>query len=303
MRALVRYILSGPMQAVVVVYGFAILSLPFPFMVVFSGAALALVAMQVGLSQSVKVMLISGILFSLTTYFLIERVSIVPLYAWLAVILVASVYRNTRSLSLALQLLTLLGVFSVLLIAVVFPDLQNQWLNFMQNAFKAIEKDPALQGVWQSAKLSPEKLDKYLPAIASIMTGVLASLLMLSTAITIFLGRWWQSFQDNIRSFREEFIAIRLGRVLAIFAIALIIAALLLNYAILWQLALVCLSIFSIQGMAIVHAFFGQFSNSIIGFIMVYGLLFIAAPQMIMTLSALGVIDTFFNFRKRFVKS
>jgi hypothetical protein len=303
MRALVRYILSGPMQAVVVVYGFAILSLPFPFLVICSGAALALVAMQVGLSQSIKVMLISGILFSLTTYFLIERVSIVPLYAWLAVILMATVYRNTRSLSLSLQLLMLLGVISVLLIAVVFPDLKNQWLNFMQSAFKTIEKDPALQGVWQSANLSPEKLDKYLPFIASIMTGLLASLLMLSTAITIFLGRWWQGFQENIRSFREEFIAIRLGKVLAIFAIVLIIAALVLNYAVLWQLALVCLSIFSIQGMAIVHAFIVQFSNSTIGFVLVYGLLFVAAPQMIVALSALGVIDTFFNFRNQFVKS
>ena len=303
MRSLARYILSGPMQAVVVVFGFAVLSLPFPFLIIFSGAALALVALQLGLSQSVKVMLISTMLILVLTYFLLGRVSMGPLYAWLLVILIATVYRNTQSINMSLQLLTVLGILSVLFLAVIFPDLQSHWQSFLQSALKVIEKDPAFQGMWESAKLSPERLEKYLPVIASIMTGVLVSLFILITSMTVFLGRWWQSFQDNIRSFREEFISIRLGRVLAVLAIVFLIAALMLKYAILWQLALVCLSIFSIQGIAIVHAFFGQFSNSIIGFVLVYGLLFIAAPQMIVTLSALGAIDAFFNFRKRFVKS
>jgi len=302
MRTLARFILSGPMQAVVVVFGFAVLSLPFPFLIIFSGAALGLVTLQLGLSQSVKVMLISTALIVASTYFLSGSISIGPFYAWLSVIVVAVLYRNTQSLSLSLQSLTVLGLCSVLLLAVIFPDLQSQWQSFMQSALKAVEEDPAFKGMWESAKLSPERLEKYLPVIASLMTGMLVSLLVLITAMTIFLARQWQGFQENIRSFREEFIAIRLGKVLAILTVIFLIAALMLKYAILWQLTLVSLSIFSIQGMAIVHAFFGQFANSIIGFVVVYGLLLIATPQMIVALSALGVIDTFFNFRKRFVK-
>jgi hypothetical protein len=302
MRSLARFILSGPMQAVAVVFGFAVLSLPFPFLIIFSGAALALVTLQLGLSQSVKVMLISAVLITVSTYFLLKGLSIGPLYAWLSVIVVAAVYRNTQSIGLSLQLLTVLGLFSVLLLAVIFPDMQTQWQNYMQSAFKVIEKDPAFQGIWQSDKLSPERLEKYLPFIASLMTGILVSLFILVTSITVFLGRQWQGFQENIRSFREEFVAIRLGKVLAGLAVAFLMAALMLKYAILWQLALVCLSIFTIQGMAIVHAFFGQFSNSIFGFVMIYGLLFIAAPQMIMALSTLGVVDAFFDFRKRLLK-
>lgn len=303
MRTLARFILSGPMQAVVVVFGFAVLSLPFPFLIIFSGAALGLVTLQLGLSQSVKVMLISTALIVASTYFLSGSISIGPFYAWLSVIVVAVLYRNTQSLSLSLQSLTVLGLCSVLLLAVIFPDLQSQWQSFMQSALKAVEEDPAFKGMWESAKLSPERLEKYLPVIASLMTGMLVSLLVLITAMTIFLARQWQGFQENIRSFREEFIAIRLGKVLAILTVIFLIAALMLKYAILWQLTLVSLSIFSIQGMAIVHAFFGQFANSIIGFVVVYGLLLIATPQMIVALSALGVIDTFFNFRKRFVKA
>ena len=302
MRALARFILSGPIQAVAVVSGFAVLSLPFPFLIIFSGAALVLVTLQLGLLQSVKVMLISTILISISAYLLIGNISIGPLYAWLSVVVVAAVYRNTQSLNLTLQLLTVFGLCSVLLIALAFPNIQNYWQNFLQNAFKVIEQDPTFEGMWQSAKLSPQHLEKYLPFIASIMTGVLISLYILTTAITLFLGRQWQGFQENIHSFRKDFIALHLGKVLAMLAIGFMLAALLFKYAILWQLALVCLSIFSIQGMAIVHAFLGQFSNSIIGIVLVYGLLFIAAPQMIITLSTLGVVDTFFNFRKRFVK-
>ncbi len=303
MRSLARFILSGPMQAVAVVFGFAVLSLPFPFLIIFSGAALGLVTMQLGILQSVKVMLVSTALILVSTYFLLGSISIGPLYAWLSVIVIAAVYRNTRSLSLSLQLLTILGLCSVLLSAVIFPDLQSQWQNFMQSTLKALEEDPAFKSMWESAKLSPERLEKYLPAIASIMTGMLVSVLILITTMTIFLARQWQGFQENIRSFREEFIAIRLGKVLAIVTVTFLVAALMLKYAILWQLTLVSLSIFSIQGMAIVHAFIGQFANSIIGFVVVYGLLLIATPQMILALSTLGVIDAFLNFRKRIVKA
>ena len=303
MRSLARFILSGPMQAVAVVFGFAVLSLPFPFLIIFSSAALGLVTMQLGILQSVKVMLVSTALILVSTYFLSGSISIGPLYAWLSVIVIAAVYRNTRSLSLSLQLLTILGLCSVLLSAVIFPDLQSQWQSFMQSTLKALEEDPAFKSMWESAKLSPERLEKYLPAIASIMTGMLVSMLILITTMTIFLARQWQGFQENIRSFREEFIAIRLGKVLAIVTVTFLVAALMLKYAILWQLTLVSLSIFFIQGMAIVHAFFGQFANSIIGFVVIYGLLLIATPQMILALSTLGVIDAFLNFRKRIVKA
>ena len=79
MRALARYILSGPIQAVVVVYGFAVLSLPFPFLIIFSGAALVLVTLQLGFSQSIKVMLISAALFAASTYFLLGVISLGPI--------------------------------------------------------------------------------------------------------------------------------------------------------------------------------------------------------------------------------
>ena len=213
------------------------------------------------------------------------------------------VYRNTKSLNLTLQLSVIFGMIVIVLIALLIPDLQTHWLNYLQGMFETIEKDPALAAMLENARLTKERVQQFLPVIASIMTGGLVSLYLQTICATLFLGRWWQGLQENIQPFREEFVAIRLGKVIAALAILFVVAALVVKYAIFWQLALVCLSMFSIQGLAIAHALVGQMSKPIFGFVVVYGLLFLAAPQMVVALSAFGVMDSFINFRVRFAKT
>ena len=302
MRSLARFILTGPLQAIMVVFGFALLSYPFPFLIIFSGGALALITLQMGLKQGVKILLISIVFVMVSSYFVLGGIAVVPLVAWCSVVILAFIYRNSQSLTLTLQLLTVFGVVITMLIAMMVPDVQTPWLNYLQSLYDAIVKDPSFNTMLQNTELSTEKVQQYLPLVASVMTGGLVSLYLLTMSLALFLGRWWHGLQDNIQAFRKEFISLRLGKVLAIFAVLFAIGALVAKYAILWQLAIVCLSMFSLQGMAIVHAIIGQLSNSMLGFVAVYGLLFIAAPQMIMALSALGVLDAFVNFRARFAK-
>ena len=47
----------------------------------------------------------------------------------------------------------------------------------------------------------------------------------------------------------------------------------------------------------------GILSKPLLGFITVYGLLFIATPQMMLVLASAGVLDGLIDFRKRFLKS
>ncbi len=303
MRSLARFISSGPFQAIAVVYGFALLSFPFPFLIIFSGGALALITLQAGIKQGITVLLGCLLLITVSTFFVLGSVTTGPLIAWLSVVILAMVYRNSQSLNLTIQLLTIFGVIVTVLIAIIVPDIQTHWLNYLQSLIDAVEKDPQFQEMLKNSKLNTDSVKQYLPAIASVITGGLVSLYLLTMSLTLFLGRWWQSLQGNIQAFRNEFITLRLGKVLAGLTILFVIAALVVKHAIFWQLAIVCLSMFSLPGMAIVHAIIGQLSSSVFGFVVVYGLLFIAAPQMIMALSTLGVMDTFINFRKRFVKS
>lgn len=303
MRSLARFVLAGPIQAILVVFGFALLSFPFPILIIFSGGALALVTLHFGIKHSTQILLASILLVYASTFFIFKTVTTGPLVTWASVIALTYVYRNTKSLNLTLQLLVIFGMIVIALIALLVPDLQTHWLNYLQGMFETIEKDPALAAMLENARLTRERVQQFLPVIASIMTGGLVSLYMQTICAALFLGRWWQGLQDNIRPFRDEFVTIRLGKVIAALAILFVVAALVVKYAIFWQLALVCLSMFAIQGLAIVHALVGQMSNPIFGFVVVYGLLFLVAPQMVVTLSAFGVIDSFINFRVRFAKT
>jgi len=303
MRSLARFALAGPVQAILVVFGFALLSFPFPILIIFSGGALALVTLHFGIKHSAQILLASILLVYVSTFFIFKSVTTGPLITWTSVLALTYVYRNTKSLNLTLQLSVIFGMVVIVLIALLIPDMQTHWLNYLQGMFETIEKDPALAAILENARLTRERVQQFLPVIASVMTGGLVSLYLQTICAALFLGRWWKGLQDNIRPFREEFVAIRLGKVIAALAILFIVAALVVKHAIFWQLALVCLSMFSIQGLAIVHALVGQMSNPIFGFVVVYGLLFFAAPQMVVALSALGVMDSFINLRVRFAKT
>ena len=70
-----------------------------------------------------------------------------------------------------------------------------------------------------------------------------------------------------------------------------------------WSLLVDCLAVmlvaFGIQGLAIVHAIVVARDKSKAWLVTMYVLLVIMLPQMVMMLATLGVLDQWFNFRKR----
>ena len=74
MRSLVRYILTGRFQAITVVFGLAVLSYPFPFLLIFSGGALALITLQLGLKQGVSVLVICVLLIVASTFLVFGKI-------------------------------------------------------------------------------------------------------------------------------------------------------------------------------------------------------------------------------------
>ena len=195
------------------------------------------------------------------------------------------------------------ALIATLFAAVFIPELPGYWLNQLEKLFAAIKKDPTFNEMLANPQFGGDRIKKFLPIIDSIMTVALISLYMLTTTLTFFLGRWWQGLQDNFKAFREEFISIKLGKVLAGLAILFMVISLIAKYPIFWQLSFVCLSMFILQGMAIAHAMIGQLSSAVLWFAIFYGLLFLAAPQMGVALSTLGIIDSFVDFRGRLVKN
>lgn len=302
MRSLARFILAGPFQAVTVVFGFALLSFPFPFLIILSGGALALITLKIGVRQAVKVLLICAALVAASTFLLFGNVTAGPLIVWGSIVVFAYVYHYFQSLSAALQALTVFGMVITVLAMVLYPDLQADWLHYLKILLAAIEQGPSFH-MLQNSNLNLERAEQYLPGVASLMTGMVVGVYLLTISVTLFLGSWWHSLVDNVHTFREQFVRLNLGPALAALTLVLAGAAWIVKTAIFWQLAIICLSMFFLQGLGLAHAVIGQLSKSVLGFVAVYGLLVIAAPQMVLILASTGVLDGFVNFRKRFVKS
>ncbi len=303
MRSLARYILSGPFQAVTVVFFFALLSFVFPFLIIFSGGALALITLKVGARHAIRILLICVALVALSTWLLLGNLTAGPLIVWISIVAVAYMYQHFQSLSIALQALTIFGALLTLLIAVLFPDLQAEWLLYLTNLLEAIKQGPSFQIMMQSANLSLEQAEQYLPGIASLMTGMVVAVYLLTVSVTSSFGGWWNDLLDDAQAFHKEFVRFNLGRTLAIAAALFAVVAFSAKAAVFWQLTIVCLSMFFLQGLGLAHAVIGAFSKPLLGFVTVYGLLFIVTPQMMLVLASAGVLDGFVDFRKRFMKS
>ena len=89
MRSLARYILTGPFQATMVVFGFALLSVQFTLLIILSGGALALITLQLGLKQSVSILVIC-MLLALSTLLVFGSIAMgPPSLIWPAVVVAA----------------------------------------------------------------------------------------------------------------------------------------------------------------------------------------------------------------------
>ena len=303
MRTLGKFILTGPFQAVVVICGFALLSFFFPFLIILSGGALALIALEIGIKEAIRVLVICVLVVGAIAYLLLGGITTGTLVIWVSVLAAVYLYRNFRSLSIVLQALTMFGVVVTILAALLFPELHATWQSYLRSMLETVGKSPSLQIMLPNQAIDLDRVQEHLPRVASVMTGVVVAVYLLTVSLTLFLGGWWQGLMANMSTFRKEFASLDLGLILAAATTVLGIAAWFMKAPVLWQLIVVCFSMFFLHGLGLAHALIGRLRRPTIGFVLVYGLMFFAAPQVIMMLASAGVLDGLVDFRKRLAKS
>jgi uncharacterized protein YybS (DUF2232 family) len=156
--------------------------------------------------------------------------------------------------------------------------------------------EPVLQ---QASPDEARQMRELLEAASGLMTGVLAASMMGSTILALFFARAWQAQLYNPGGFGEEFRALRLGNWLAYVALALFVAAALMRQNWIQELAVVFLLPFFFQGIAVMHGLNRLLQWHVSILIIMYVLMVIALPQMMALLTAIGLIDSFADFRKR----
>jgi len=305
MRALAGIIVAGPLQAVLVIALFTVLSFlapPLTSILSYGGAAaLASYSLHAGARSGVIVLLGAMLVTGLLTETLLHQgltIAVTSLLLWIPVWLVAVVLRETRSLAMALLVLSALAMAGILLVFVWFGDPSQWWLERLQGLINSLAAQPELQ-------IDTASLIGFAEQVAPFMTGSLAAGLSFAALTCLMLGRWWQSLMVKPGALRKEFYALRLNRVLSLLALAIFaVAALKLGSvsALALQWSLVVMVPFLFVGLAVVHATLANLKAARIWLIVIY-ILMSLLPQVMMLVVVTGMLDPWLDLRRRTEKS
>jgi hypothetical protein len=288
MLAIARYAMKSPFHAATVAGILAVLSLFIPLVSVLSGAIVGLIILTQGLFAGLRVVLVSIAGVTLVGYLLIQSPLTgvaIGLVQWLPVMLLAEVWRRSRSLSLMLTAGALLSLLAVGVQYLLWPDSDRTWMDMIRPMFQQ-------EAIAEADRV---RLDETLTMLAYWMKIVLVAVMYSTFVATLLAARWFQARLAGSDGYREEFRAIRLGRLAATVALLLTVAALLLRQDWLLSMLMVVLAAFLYQGLSVLHgwAALGQRGWALFALY----LLMLIFPQVVAAVATLGVIDNWANFR------
>ena len=305
MRALAGFIVASPLQSVLVIALFTVLSFlapPLTSILSYGGtAALALYSLHAGARSGVIVLLGAMLVTGLLTEMLLHQgvtIAVTSLLLWIPVWLVAVVLRETRSLAMAMLALSALAMAGILLAFAWFGDPSQWWLERLQGLINSLAAQPELQ-------IDTGSLMGFAEQVAPFMTGSLAAGLSFAALTCLMLGRWWQSLMVKPGALRKEFYALRLNRLLSLFGLA-IIALAALGFGVVSTLSLqwvlVVTVLFLFVGLAVVHATLANLKAARGWLIAIYVLMSLL-PQALLLVIVVGMLDPWLDLRRRTAKA
>lgn len=296
MRFLAAFIMQGRMQAIAVAATSLMLALLFPPLSLLSAAVVALVTLRLGWREGLNTVLAAALAAGLLGAIVLGNFLFPAGYGvilWLPMWGVALLLRQSRNLSLTLEVTVGAGVVVVFLAYLFHPDPAGFWFERMQQVFSSL---------WAQAGLDPEALQTQMRLISRYMTGVMMAGMVSSIVLSLLWARWWQAVLYNPGGFRSEFLAMRLNSRLAYFTLALGGLALIVEGQ--WQQGvinglLVLFVLYVANGTAILHAIFSARGMKLWLYAMYVLMLFI--PHVFLPVAMVGFVDAWFDWRGRFV--
>lgn len=302
MRGFATFILRGRLQAIIVTMIAAVMSMILPPFSHVSGATVALVTLRNGALEGGLVLVGAAVMLSLLGLLSSMDAALVQVFvlslvtaAWVPVLLSAVVLRNLRSLGMALATAGLLALVAMLVFYLVIGDVNGWWYSLLQALFEPM---------WAAAPvtLSAAEIEAWLTNIAAIMTGLVAAMLVYSIMINLCLARWWQALLFNPGGFRRDFHGLRLDWRLGVAAVPVALLSSLASGSMqgfAQDAMLLIMALFSLHGLALIHAVVAAKGLHWGALAIVYVLLLFLLPQMVMVLAAVGLTDSWLNFRHR----
>jgi len=294
MKALAAFVMRGRMQATIVASVLAVLAVLITPLSVGSAAVIGLVALRQGIREGFMVLLMGLVALAALGWVLFDEPLVLlatGVILWLPLLLMGEVLRVRRSLSLVVEIAAAAGMVLIALqylllndVTAFWSDLLRQYLSVLVNPEVASEADQ--QSIIES--------------LAPWMAGGLGAAWFIQLVLSLFLARSWQSVLYHPGGFSQEFYELRLGRWLLFLVPVLLLSSMTGDKpGFLAQLALVGMSAFFIQGVALVHGLVNNYKAAqgwLIGF---YLLLIIGMPASFTAVSAAGYADGWLNIRAK----
>lgn len=283
--------MRGRTQAIIVASTLALLSLKFPPISVFSSASVALVTLRRGAAEGMYIMLGAALAAALLGFFVIDNYQFALLYAlllWLPVWMISIILREGRQLSLAVEVAVFIGILGVAGFYLYQPEPAAMWAGLL--------------GQMAEQTNAPVKdIKGWIDNFSHYMTGMFAAGTVFSLLFGLFLGRWWQSLLFNPGGFKQEYLALSTGRSLAIGSLIILAAAYFATGTlseIAWNMVILLFALYTVIGTSVLHVVFSQTKMSRFAVPMFYVTL-VLVPQVLPPVAIVGLIDTWFNIRKR----
>lgn len=298
LRGIADFAMQGRWQAGVAAALLSAIAMMLPPLNYLASGVIALTTLRMGPGEGAKVVTATLVVFMLLAWLLLGQLwvaGLILLTSWLPVFLATLALGYTRSLATALLASSGLGIVTVLLLHLLVPDLTGWWRGMIEPFMASLSEQPG----WQ---LGQDETAQMTDNLAAMMTGLIAAGVSFNAVIGLLIGRAWQSQLFEPGAFGSEFRELQLGRPAAIVTAVLMgltLTPLSDSLTLLADCLPVMLVAFGIQGLAIVHAIVKLREKSKAWLVTMYVLLVLMLPQMVMMLATLGVLDQWFNFRKR----
>ena len=280
MHELVKYVMRGPKQAILL----ASISVMLPMMFWFGAATIALITLRQGLSQGL-VVFVWTIIPALGWWFgLQDPGALIVLTSTFAM---AGVLRYTVSWQSTLVTGGVISLITGLLAPYIMPEMIDLLMEMGEVMLQEL------------AKNAPEEYDSTLDgAFRSLMIASFAASFYGMAVGSVFLARSWQARLFNPGGWQEEFHQMKLSPrfVLGVVLAVLFASSINIEPALVLMIATVP---FIVCGLALVHGVVGKRKLGGQWIFGLYASVFILFPTVLILLVVLALLDSLVNFRSR----
>ncbi len=294
MKALAGFIVRGRMQATIVASVLAVLAVLITPLSVFSAAVIGLVVLSQGVREGFLVTLMGLVALAALGWLLFgEPLVLLATGAvlWLPMLILGEALRVTRSLRLVVEMAVAAGMLLIAVQYLLLDDVTGFWKELLQQYLTLLVNPDVVQEVDRQSMAD---------VLAPWMAGGLGAAWFVELVLSMFLARSWQSVLYHSGGFSQEFYQLRLGRWLLLLVPVLLLSSMLGDQpGFLALLALVGMSAFFIQGIALVHGLVNNYKAGQVWLIGFYLLLIIGMPASFTAVSAAGYADGWLNIRAK----